>query len=119
MLRHLPKHLLPVVHAPSRKCTSCASFSLKAGQEAMRSNPYFLAAAQVVSPAEMGRRIVDAETGTKEPLPATAQKWKWEDFGLCKKHDNIVWRADTCADWRTGVPGAIRKALFGDEADFV
>lgn len=85
----------------------------------MRSNPYFFAAASVVSPAEMSRKVKDVDTGEKEPLPPKADAWKWEDFGLCRKRDEVVWRGDHCADWKSSMSRALREALFGDEADFV
>jgi hypothetical protein len=124
--------LLPVVRKQSRKCATCENFNLNEGQEAMKSNPYFTAAAQVVPPSRMGRTLYTPPTEgesfedvqsrhgqAQAQFEKNAPNWKWEDFGACRFESKLVWKGDTCKAWKSALGREVKAALLGEDDDGV
>lgn len=120
--------LLPIVREQSRKCANCEHFDLEEGQEAMKSNPYFMMAASVVPPSRMGRTLytpqADGESfeavqerhgRVQAEHEKTAPKWRWEDFGACRKKQEVVWKGDKCEAWGSTLKRDVKAALLGDD----
>ena len=88
---------LPVVQVPQR-CGTCTHWNVEEGKAAMARHPAFNQAREHVSPAEMAYGYKLDENGERAGLngPTEAGTMRWEDFGACRKRQQLVHESDTC-----------------------
>lgn len=76
-----------------KRCGLCVYFSLKAGQDFLKSNQHFLQAMGVLGPERMGRApnesVREISAAALELRPSLVESW--EDYGRCGKHNRALW----------------------------
>ena len=114
--------LLPIVRERSRKCANCDHFDLAAGQEAMKANPYFAAAATVVPPSRMGRTLYTPQREDESAEDVQARHAKVESEFAKQWNEGKAAEDEEekkCDSWKSSLKREVKTALLGEDEDEV
>lgn len=98
--------------APKRQCATCRHWDHTTGQETIARHAPFAAAAQVIPPWRMGRKVLRDKDGHELPImeqgiPPELLRTRWDDFGACYTHGELRSRVDHCDRWEPPVPDEV------------